>query len=65
MIRFMDDKIKLTLRLTPELHAKIQEARKESGRSANEEIHQRLADSFNDPALIDRVEKTIRDEFKK
>ena len=61
----MDEKIKLTFRITPELHAKIQEAIKKSGRSANEEMHQRIEDSFNDPALIDRVEKTIRDEFKK
>ena len=65
MIRGMDEKIKLTLRLTPELHAKVQAARIKSGRSANEEMHQRIEDSFNDPALIDRVEKTIRDEFKK
>ena len=61
----MDEKTKFTLRITPELHAKIQEARIKSGRSANEEIHQRLVDSLNDPALIDRVETTIREELKK
>ncbi|MDR8026973.1 Arc family DNA-binding protein [Burkholderia cenocepacia] len=45
-----DDYLKTALRLPRDLHAKIQEAAQQSGRSMNAEIIERLLQSLNAPA---------------
>jgi len=48
MPRPKTDPVKLTLRLPPELHVRLEEAKKENDRSLNNEIVQRIRQSFKD-----------------
>jgi len=48
MPRPKTDHVKLTLRLPPELHVRLEEVRRETDRSLNSEIVQRIRQSFKD-----------------
>ena len=60
-----DDFIKTALRLPRDIHAKVQGAATDAGRSMNAEIIDRLQDSFERPELpVLRIDLTANEETR-